>query len=275
MVKIFVCYHKKDKVLNHSPYIPIQVGKSVAKEELDMMGDDTGDNISDRNPWYCELTAQYWIWKNIKDADYVGLCHYRRYLDLKPSFIKKFRDYIHENVDYVFHHSCDMEKIKKYDVILPKKILDPIPIRTQLALCHIAKDVDILEDIISELYPDFIPDYNEVIKKGCCYSPCNIVIARKDIYFAYTKWLFDILFEFEKKLSVPMHPYQARVMGFYSERLLNVYFHHFKDYKVGYCPMIVIDNSTNINLLYYKARKLIGYISCRLYMIFRGNVDVK
>lgn len=41
--------------------------------------DNEGDNISGKNPDYCELTAQYWAWKNI-DCDYYGFFHYRRYL---------------------------------------------------------------------------------------------------------------------------------------------------------------------------------------------------
>ena len=42
--------------------------------------DNDGENISSKNPMYCELTAQYWAWKNA-DADYYGFCHYRRYFD--------------------------------------------------------------------------------------------------------------------------------------------------------------------------------------------------
>ena len=81
-VKILVACHKPDKVYSNDVYIPIHVGRAVSrfKEEMsNMIGDDTGENISEKNPYYSELTAQYWAWKNMHDVDYVGLCHYRRY----------------------------------------------------------------------------------------------------------------------------------------------------------------------------------------------------
>ena len=37
-----------------------------------------GDNIDFLNPWYCELTGLYYLWKHVDD-EIVGLEHYRTY----------------------------------------------------------------------------------------------------------------------------------------------------------------------------------------------------
>lgn len=66
-INLLVCYHKQAPiVVKDKNYLPIQVGKNLSKIQLDMMGDNTGRNISSLNPYFCELTAQYWAWKNLK-----------------------------------------------------------------------------------------------------------------------------------------------------------------------------------------------------------------
>ena len=91
-IKIFVSHHKPWYIYEDDIYIPIQVGKKNAKVDLWILWDDTWDNISDKNSNYAELTAQYWVWKNydLSDVDYVGFCHYRRYMTYcyKPNFFK-------------------------------------------------------------------------------------------------------------------------------------------------------------------------------------------
>lgn len=76
-IKVLVCCHKATYVPNDDVYLPIQVGKANSKIDLGFQGDDEGKNISEKNFSYCELTAVYWAWKNLKDIDYIGLCHYR------------------------------------------------------------------------------------------------------------------------------------------------------------------------------------------------------
>ena len=106
-IKILVASHKPDKVYCDDVYTPIHVGRAISKykeEMADMIGDDTGDNISAKNGTYCELTATYWAWKNLKDVEYVGLAHYRRYFETK---------FTNENVDKIFE-SCDVVIAQPY-----------------------------------------------------------------------------------------------------------------------------------------------------------------
>ena len=83
-IKILVACHKPGEVYQNEVYVPIQAGRALYKgiKELEWMeGDDTGDNISNKNTKYSEMTVQYWAWKNLKDVEYIGFCHYRRYFD--------------------------------------------------------------------------------------------------------------------------------------------------------------------------------------------------
>ena len=105
-------------------YTPIHVGRK-GKKDIGYIGDDTADNISDRNDGYCELTGFYWIWKNVK-ADYLGLVHYRRYFTHKGLFCrsidKKRRDILSRK---------DWESLLKYtDIVVADK-------RKYLSLIHI------------------------------------------------------------------------------------------------------------------------------------------
>ena len=266
MVKIFVCYHKSDQVFCLDGYKPIHVGKNIALDDLLMDGDDTGDSISNLNPWYCELTAQYWIWKNCQDADFVGLCHYRRYLDFKPGLLSCLRPYIHSAGKYVETHASIKDfHIEKYDVIIPKLRACPIPLYDHLCQHHIKKDIDILGEIVCELYPEYKNDFDIVFRKGNHYIPCNILVARKNIYDDYSKWLFSILFELGERQTIPMNPYQPRVMGFYSERLMGVYFHHNSHYKIKSLPLLILDNGKNRNVLLVLMREKIMNLSNWLY----------
>ena len=84
---IYVMTHKPFEVPEDSMYVPVHVGRRswLAEHEgeksilLTYTGDDSGENISDQNCYFSELTGMYWVWKNAS-ADFVGICHYRRYL---------------------------------------------------------------------------------------------------------------------------------------------------------------------------------------------------
>lgn len=113
-IKILVAAHKPYWMPDDDVYLPIQVG-AAGKESLGWQRDDEGDNISAKNPNYCELTALYWAWKNLK-ADYIGLCHYRRYF-IHRSLTARIRP----RKNRIYHRKNYEKLLQKYDAIIPTK----------------------------------------------------------------------------------------------------------------------------------------------------------
>lgn len=205
--RIYVMTHKAIEPINDDLYHILHVGKK-GKPDLGFQGDDTGDNISEKNASYCELTGMYWLWKNC-ECDIIGICHYRRFFIHNEKLLD--REYIEKT-------------ITDYPIILPKTccIYDGT-IRDAYKLAHNVRDLDICKDVIYEKYPDYIEAYDYVMN-GMLFTAGNMWITRKDIYDRYCKWLFDILFEVEKRINIESYDdYQKRVMGFLSERLFRVW----------------------------------------------------
>ena len=97
--KIYTMTHKKFLEPQDSIYVPLHVGRAEA-EDLGYQGDDEGDSISGWNKYYGELTGVYWVWKNEKEADIIGICHYRRYFMNKQRQLLNEREYEEILKDY-------------------------------------------------------------------------------------------------------------------------------------------------------------------------------
>ena len=209
-VKIFIATHKKFINRTNSSYIPLYVGKSN-KEDLQYLGDDTGDNISSKNANYCELTGLYWMWKNI-EVEYIGLCHYRRY------FVNAFGFHLKE--------STVLELLKHYDMILPNKYKGTNSLRYEYGKAHCINDLEILRSIVEKKYPDYLNDFDKIMARDYGYY-FNMFISNKELTNQYCEWLFSILFELEGIIDISNYDsYQQRVFGFLSERLMNVWLEH-------------------------------------------------
>lgn len=210
-IKILVALHKEAIVPNDDLYLPIQAGKQ-GKTSLGYQGDDVGDNISIKNPDYCELTALYWAWKNLQ-ADYIGLVHYRRYFS--GSGINDERQFAK------IANAKDIEGLLgKAGIILPKKRNYYIEsIYSHYIHAHRQSDLDLIGEILQEKSPAYLPAFENLKKRKSAHM-FNMFIMRQDILHEYCTWLFGILFEAEKRLGSAHEP---RVFGFLSERLLDVW----------------------------------------------------
>lgn len=195
-------------------YLPIHVG-AAGKESIGYQRDDEGENISEKNANYCELTGLYWAWKNI-DADYIGLAHYRRHFSNGRISVNKQERVIREKEL--------IEKLSHIDVLLPNPRNYWIETNySQYAHAHHAIDLDMTKDILRERYPQYLDAWDNSMKKTKGHR-FNMFVMKKDIFDQYCLWLFDVLFTLEKRLDITSYNRNdSRVFGFVSERLLDVW----------------------------------------------------
>ena len=217
-IQLFTITHKPFTPPPDPMYVPLHVGR-INAEDLGFTGDHTGDSISHLNPYFCELTGMYWLWKNYHEADYIGICHYRRYL-------------INEKGS-LFTEPELSELLKKYDIITTKLLTLTCSYYTGFSANHHSKDLLAVEEVLKEVYPQYLPTFQELVHGPHTYFG-NIFITSKENYDRYCTWLFTILFEVQKRTDFTgYNDYQKRLFGFLSEFLQTVWirYHHLSVYE--------------------------------------------
>ena len=207
-LRIFVVTHKPSCLPNDNQFHPIHVGRDVSpfiNQMADMLGDNTGDNISAKNPSYCEMTAHYWIWKNVRDTEYVGVCHYRRFFGC---------DITGENIDDLMANT---------DVILvePSYYLDSV--YSYFAKFMGAENMTILSLVMRKLCPDYFETLQRVCD-GIKFHPFNMLLCRKPLFDDYCQWMFTILRECEQYIKPSPYTNARRALAYMAEMLTGVFF---------------------------------------------------
>lgn len=215
-VHVFMAKFYKDRPLTGKYDMPewitpIQVGAALCRERAADVLDCDGENISEKNVNYSELTALYWIWKNRlcrhsenENYAYYGLAHYRRVLDLSEDDVLRLAD-------------------NQVDAVLPY----PMPYEPDIGAHHErylkSDDWNAVLTAVAELQPEYAERFPEILRQRYLYN-YNIILARKDVLAAYCSWLFPIL-ERVEELSVPKGRERAdRYIGYISETLETLYF---------------------------------------------------
>ena len=219
---IYIATHKAFNPPELEGYRPLQVGASTHPElDLGYQKDNTGDNISEKNPNFCELTGLYWIWKNANDH-YKGLVHYRRYFG-KSNFAHSKRA--------IYSYEQMLNFLKDCDIVLPyvehfkQNAKDEI-----LVSCCTPEIFQRLRQIISNQHADYLSDFDHFFENNQS-TLFNMLFTKSDFFDCYCEWLFSILFELEGYVDLSkLDPYRRRLYGFLGERLLNVWVlhHHLK-----------------------------------------------
>ena len=214
---IYIATHKKFNNPQLQNYCPIHVG-ATRGDDLGYERDDHGENISSKNPNYCELTGLYWIWKNSIDP-YKGLVHYRRYFG-RGSFLGKKKT--------IYSYDALVKLLKDgHDIILPKKEFFLQSAKEEILISCCTPDIfEKLQQCVKKIYPEYMDSFENFFNQNKC-SLFNMMFCKAEYFDQYCNWLFDILFELEGKIDlVALNNYQKRIFGFLSERLLNVWVSH-------------------------------------------------
>lgn len=218
-IKIIIATHKEYRIPNNKIYFPLYVGADLNKNNTNFTKDNTGDNISKKNPYFCELTGMYWAWKNLK-ADYIGLVHYRRYFTLYKKRMK--------NEDEKFNHVLNGNEIKELlkhnDIILPKKRRYYIEnLLSHYKHTTYIEPLEITGKIIKEKYPKYYKEFERLNKRTSAHM-FNMFVMDYKTFNSYCEWLFSILFELEKRIDITKYnPFHARLFGRVSELLLDIF----------------------------------------------------
>lgn len=232
-VKLLICYHKPATLFKDEIFTPIHVGRANARKKAkpgdknyqwmlnNMIGDDTGENISDRNGCYNEMTSLYWAWKNydkLGNPDYIGLMHYRRHFVFREDEKIVYNIENFDEESYLREINYSPEKV--YNMLegcdFITHIGKVINVYNHYIENHRQEDLDLAVDIMLEKYPE----YKEITKEyfaGDYSNFCNMFIMNKKLFFQYCEWIFDILEEFENRVDV------SEKRFFISERLTGIF----------------------------------------------------
>ncbi|MFT3952091.1 MAG: DUF4422 domain-containing protein [Oscillospiraceae bacterium] len=188
-----------DKILH-----TVQTGAALTDRRIAEFADDTGDNISALNPWFSEVCALYWAWKNAPDVPFVGLCHYRRRFVLDAHALAGL---VNGETDLV--------------VAMPELILpDNRTVFTESFLLE--NDWEIMLAVIRRETPAY---YTAALShsRSVFLHPCNMLIARRAVFARYCAWLFTVTMKIMEECESRGIVHTNRYLGYLSENLLSIF----------------------------------------------------
>ena len=214
-IKVLVAAHRQFPMPTDPVYLPVLVGAvKNYKEGINYQRDDAGDNISAKNPYYSELTGVYWAWKNLADADAIGLVHYRRFFYLSKPY----------DLDHVAKEADYERLLADHDVIVPKQRKYYIEnTYDHYVHAHPAEPLDKTREILAADYPDYLPAFDMMMKRRSAHM-FNMFVMKQAAFESYCEFVFGVLEKLEEQIDISGYSVQdQRVYGYISERLLDVW----------------------------------------------------
>lgn len=219
-VTIAIATHKPANMPGDPMYLPVQVGASLQETKISgTIPDDLGESISELNPYFSELTALYWLWKNC-DSDYKGIVQYRRYF-ASPHLLRRHAPDRRKRVLTTDELHTQLEKSP---ILLPRKrhyVIETIYSHYDHTL-HI-EQLDKAREVLQDMHPEYLPAWDRLMASRSA-NLFNMMIMDRAHFDAYCTWLFPILFELIERVDPKQYDsFHARFPGRVSELLLNIW----------------------------------------------------
>ena len=250
-VKIFVSHRiGVDSALpDCKAYIPVLCGTASDKSNAgSIIGDNTGDNISDKKSIYGEFTVQYWAWKNT-ESEYVGLCHYRRYFSFAERRFKakKYDSMIHAPAlcsgtvkrFCIEEYDKILKTVKSVDAIIPTPVnVKQLPTENGIrdtvremwdAYTELYKDgksfSEILLEYIERLAPQYFAAATDYLN-GEIHHGFNCYIMKRELFCEMCEFEFSVMKSFEEDCRSDKFSLKERSVGYLGEALNGIYIHY-------------------------------------------------
>lgn len=199
--------------------VPVQAGAVLTDREICGIKDNMGENISEKNSNYSEGTVIYWMWKNAPKTDYIGLCHYRRRLDMGFG-------------------GTDLQAVSAVDVLVTSPTFVNETVGAFFSRFIPKSDIKAMLEAIGKHYPDYRAPAEEFLKSRF-YPPCNLFIMKYDVFREYSQFTFSVTFEIERFYDALGFFRRDRYMGFIMECLLGIFLMKNKErLNIGYTDMV-------------------------------------
>lgn len=266
-IKILVGYHRPGILFKNDVLFPIHLGRTVAQSvskdgsansqsdlnwlQQNMVGDNTGDHISEKNRSFNEMTGLYWAWKNLEELgnpDYVGFTHYRRQFIFDDAFIKVIKNKIADKHKYapggngsqyfIYQLSDDELKTMSDEVTIRREVgaydlvtVKPVHYSMTVAQDHregqpvlfVGEDIDMTLALIDQLTPEYSNAARQYLNGHENYS-WNMFVMKQALFIEYCEWVFKILFALEGKIDISQRSLmKQRVFGYVAEKLTGIF----------------------------------------------------
>lgn len=187
--------------MNSKYDITIQSGCANTDKRIAELCDNVGDNISEWNPYYSELTAMYWVWKHEK-ADYIGWSHYRRRLDITD---EEIQNYIEQDIDVILAEPMSFEET----------------MMEQFMGCVSIDCWQVMMDVMREIHPEEYEIVNFLANQKFMFPAC-MGIYKYEYFVDCCEWMFPMLEMIKERIGERWDPYQRRYIAFLAERMMSI-----------------------------------------------------